>query len=107
MSYTEAILKDLECNYIDLNNNNSNQMNQPCINREITNPSIIEGFANDSSSGSQYIPHGSCGDGQMLENNECVEVCNRCVTTKPTQPLHKKNNINQDHFNYIFTNVIQ
>lgn len=107
-TYTNAIIKDLECNYINAENTSAETMLQPCTNKPTRN-NLVEGFANDSSSGSQYIAHGSCGDGLVNSDNGCVEVCQNCSTT-----IHlfegnkdvKKNNVNIDHFNYIFTNTV-
>lgn len=107
-TYTAAIIRDLECNYINAETKNAENMIKPCINSKKNNH-VVEGFANDSSSGSQYIPHGQCGDGTTDITKGCVEMCQNCSTT-----IHlfeenkdvKKNNINIDHFNYIFANNV-
>jgi hypothetical protein len=108
-SYTNAIIKDLECNYINAENTSAERMLQPCTNKPLQKHNVVEGFANDSSSGSQYIAPGSCGDGMTNSENGCVEVCQNCSTTmhlfEENKDL-KKNNINIDHFNYIFTNTV-
>tara|TARA_B100000902_G_C27048121_1_gene782730 strand:+ start:277 stop:618 length:342 start_codon:yes stop_codon:yes gene_type:complete len=108
-TYTNAIIKDLECNYINAENTSAETMLLPCTNKPPQKHNVVEGFANDSSSGSQYIAPGSCGDGMTNSENGCVEVCQNCSTTmhlfEENKDL-KKNNINIDHFNYIFTNTV-
>tara|TARA_B100000902_G_C27244301_1_gene881733 strand:+ start:926 stop:1405 length:480 start_codon:yes stop_codon:yes gene_type:complete len=82
MEFSKILETDLQCNYLDLNKKNSQQMLLSCINAPdkkydcpISRGSInIEGFSSDmSSSGVYYVPEGSCPDGYNKEGNKCIQ----------------------------------
>ena len=88
LSRTEIIQKDAECNYLDLNKSNSNDILLSCVNNpNKSNPinklfkgslnTSIESFSSDMSSigsGVSYVPKGSCHDGYSKdENGICVQ----------------------------------
>jgi len=122
MSYTKHILKDLYCNYLDAQVDNSEKMLLSCINYQnyninnnsirdgtINGSSIIEGFTsdigkvNDYSSdmsiegGVGYVQKGHCPLGHTMVNGECHQLCKFCNYTDKNgyfgQSYSQSNNI--------------
>jgi len=96
MSYTKYILKDLNCNYLNLEKQNSDKMLLSCINHQYINESkknnitestlngssLIEGFTSDMGlTGISYVSNNECPMTFTKVNNECHKVCHDCKYT--------------------------
>tara|TARA_B100000745_G_C19861620_1_gene286726 strand:+ start:134 stop:541 length:408 start_codon:yes stop_codon:yes gene_type:complete len=97
MSYTKHILKDLNCNYLNAEENNAEKMLLSCINYQNNNTiknntisegtinggALIEGFTSDMSlsGGVSYVPEGECPVGFTKVGKECHQVCRQCKYT--------------------------
>ena len=92
MTPEEFMQYDLNCNYLNLNNQSSYLMNIPCINKSnnsnesnnsnLSNQSnnLIEGFVTDSGPGEKYIPPGECpaSFSYCSKSGMCKQVCRNC-----------------------------
>lgn len=112
MSYTDRLLYDLKCNYLDLSKTNASHIIFECINEKIK-PKIktqnIEGFAADYSSGVRYIPNNMCPNGYTKIDNQCHQVCRGCnYTDRIEKSLYQENSkelLNSDLFDYALTDT--
>lgn len=118
MDYTNRILHDLECNYVDLSKKNASDIILDCINKPIEqkknnkNDETVEGFAADYSSGGvSYVPNGDCPVGYKRIGNECHQVCRSCNYIDKKQIEKKlyselsKEYLNEDAFDYLFNDM--
>lgn len=119
MDYTKRIMYDLECNYVDLSKNNASDIILNCINKKTvitpqkTNTDeTVEGFAADYGYGGvRYIANGDCPVGHKRVGVECHQVCRGCNYIDEKQIERRlyseesKRNLNNDTFDYLFTNV--
>ena len=104
MSYTNYIIKDKDCNYLDANSQNASKMLLSCINpsqyiqSNIVPPQnntvnmngfeTIEAFTNP---GENYVPKGECPVGYKRNGDKCQQVCTHC-TYRENEPNSRSMN---------------
>ena len=101
MSYTKHMVKDAQCNYLNLENQSSHMMLLSCINFDknngnngnngnndninqstINGQGILEGFSSDMGiSGVSYVPDGECPVGFTKVGDQCHQLCRGCNYT--------------------------
>ena len=101
MSYTKFINKEIDCNYLNAQEKNADQMLLSCINKGSygnSNGSLnlntnlndnyakvdnVEGFTNggfsNSGPGEFSLNKGECPVGHTMDSNGCKQVCTHCT----------------------------
>ena len=100
MSYTNFMVLDNNCNYLDGNSKNSSDMLLSCIKKPNIQNNLqkntintngfetIEAFTNP---GEKFIPPGECPVGYKRNGNKCQQVCTHCTYRENEPPSRSMN----------------